>query len=193
VIANLGLRWTLTIVFVACIGLYGREMIRARIWQQRSGWSLHVLMAVAMVAMVWPAGMSIPVLLYVLGFSAAALYYVYLRVFGPQVDHAVYHTVMMAAMVAMAVVMGSATLPGMASAEAMGAGHDMAMPGAGPMPATAPGPSPAWATVLCGVGAAGFLGAAIWWLIVLIRRKQPTPAYLLMALGMGTVFAVMAT
>ena len=191
-ITSLGLRWGLTLLFVACVGLYTRTAIGERVWQSRLGWSLHVLMAMAMIAMAWPVGMRIPALLYVLVFTAAALYFVYLGLFGPHVDHAFYHAVMMGAMVAMAAVMPSAAMPGMTvtSTSAM-AGQHMPMAGAA---ATDSGSwsSPAWASTLCGLAAAGFLGAALWSLVVLIRGPHRPYANLLMSFGMGVAFAGMA-
>src|SRR5208283_2857407 len=145
-----------------------------------------VLMAAAMIAMGWPAGMSVPTPVYVLVFTAAALYFVYLGLFGPPVAHALYHSVMMAAMVAMAVVMPYAAMPAMPSAAAMGSGHDMAMAGAGVSRAFASAASPVWVTVLCG------LAAALWSLVVLIRGPHRPFANLLMSLGMGVAFAAMA-
>ena len=191
-ITNLVLRWALSILFVVCIGLYGRQAIGARAWPQRFGWSLHVLMAVAMIAMAWPAAMSVPTLVYVLVFTAGALYFVYFGVFGPRVDHAFYHCVMMAAMVAMAVVMPSAAMPAMSSAAAIGAGHDMPMAGAGVTHAAGSWSSPVWVSVVCGLAAAGFLGAALGSFVVLIRGPQRPYANLLMTLGMGVTFAAMA-
>ena len=191
-ITNLVLRWALTVLFALCIALYAREALATRAWQQKLAWSLHVLMAAAMIAMGWPAGMSVPTPVYVLVFTAAALYFVYLGLFGPPVAHALYHSVMMAAMVAMAVVMPYAAMPAMPSAAAMGSGHDMAMAGAGVSRAFASAASPVWVTVLCGLAAAGFVGAALWSLVVLIRGPHRPFANLLMSLGMGVAFAAMA-
>ena len=186
------LRWALTILFLLCIGLYGRQAFGARAWQQRVGWLLHVLMAAAMIAMVWPAGMRVPALLYVLVFTAAALYFVYLALFGPQVDHAFYHAVMMAAMVVMGVAMTSTAMPATSSTPAMGAGHHMAMADMGAAPSSGFGTPPTWVTVVSGLAAAGFLVVALWSLAALIRGPQRPYANLLMSLGMGIAFAAMA-
>ncbi|HUO38896.1 MAG TPA: DUF5134 domain-containing protein [Mycobacterium sp.] len=191
-IDNPGLRWALTILFVVSIGLYGRLAIRVRAPRQRVGWSLHVLMSAAMIAMAWPLGMSIPTLLYVLVFTAGALYFGYFGVFGPHVDHAFYHAAMMAAMVMMAVAMTSVAMPAMSSGLAMGAGHDMAMTGAGAPRAGGSWAAPTWVSVTCGVAAVGFLVVALWSFLVLVRGPQRPYANLLMSLGMGAMFAAMA-
>ena len=192
-ITSLGLRWGLTALFAVCVGLYTRQAIGAGGWQSRLGWSLHVLMAIAMIAMAWPLGMSVPMLLYVLVFTAAALYFVYLGLFGPHLNHAFYHAVMMGAMVVMAVVMQSGTMPGMTltSTSAM-AGHDMSMASAAATDAGSHLVSPPWLSVLCGLAATGFLGVALWSLVVLIQGPHRPYANLLMSLGMGVAFAVMA-
>jgi hypothetical protein len=191
VIDNPGLLWALTVLFVVCIALYGRQAIGAHMWQRRVGWWLHVLMSAAMIVMVWPVGMSVPALLYVLVFTAGALYFVYLGVFGPNVDHTFFHAVMMAGMVVMAVAMTSAAMPAMSSTPAMGAGHHMAMAGAGAQ-AAGYGTPPAWISVVGGVAAAGFLVAALWSYVVLIRGPQRY-ANVLMSLGMAITFAAMAS
>lgn len=192
-ITNVGVRWGLTVLFLVCVGLYGRQAIGApSSWQQRFGWWLHMPMAAAMIAMAWPAGMSIPTLLYILVFSAAALYFLYFAVFGAGVDHAFYHALMMAAMVAMAVVMPTDAMTGMSPATAMGAGHNVPMAGMGTVHSAATSAPPTWVSVACGLAAAGFVGAALWWLTMLIRGQQRLYATLLMSLGMGLTFAAMA-
>jgi hypothetical protein len=191
VVADLALRWALTGVFLASIALYARRAVGAGSWQQRFGWWLHVLMAAAMIAMAWPAGMSIPTLLYVLVFTAAALYFVYFAVFGPRLDHTAYHAVMMAAMVAMAVVMPAAAMPAMSSATAMGSDQHMSMAGMGSGYAGVSWTPPTWVSVTCGLATAGFLGAALWLFILLIRGPQRAYADLVMSLGMGLAFATL--
>jgi hypothetical protein len=191
-ITILGLRWGLTVLFVVCAGLYTRQMFGERKWQPTLGWLLHVLMAIAMVAMAWPVGMRIPSLLYVLVFTAAALYFVYLGLFGPHVNHAFYHAVMMGAMVVMALLMQSAAMPGMTvtPTSAM-AGHNMPMVHATATNTGSSG-SPVWGSTLCGLAAAGFVGVALWSFVVLIRTPHRPCADTLMSLGMGVAFAGMA-
>jgi hypothetical protein len=192
VVSDVALRWALTGVFLASIALYARQAVGAGSRQQRFGWWLHVLMAAAMIAMAWPAGMSIPTLLYVLVFTAAALYFVYFAVFGPRLDHTAYHAVMMAAMVAMAVVMPAAAMPTISSAAAMGSDAHMSMAGMASGHAGGAWAPPAWVSVTCGLATAGFLGAALWLFIVLIRGPRRGYADLLMSLGMGLAFATVA-
>jgi hypothetical protein len=192
-VTGLGLRWGLSVLFVVCVGLYARQAIGEKAWQRKLGWSLHVVMALAMIAMAWPVGMRIPALLFVLVFTAAALYFVYFALFGPRIDHPVYHATMMGAMVVMAVVMQSAPMPGMTvtSTSPMG-GHTMPMAGAAASAAGGASGSPAWAAVACGVLAAVFLIASLWSVVVVIRGPRRPYADLLMSLGMALAFSVIA-
>jgi len=191
-ITSVVLHWALTVLFVVCVGLYARQAIGDHGWQPRLGWSLHVLMAIAMIAMAWPARMSIPTLVYVLVFTAGALYFVYLGLFGPRIDHSFYHAVMMGAMVAMAVVMQSSAMPGMTAASSSAlAGHSMPMANAASAVGS-PAGSSAWEPVLCGLAAAGFMGVAVWSFLAALRGPRRPHATMLMSLGMGIAFAGIA-
>jgi hypothetical protein len=189
VITYLGVRWALTALLAGCVVLYARQVIADQAWHRKLAWSLHGLMAVAMIAMAWQARMASPMLPYVLVFTAASLYFVYLGVFGPHIDHALYHAVMMTAMVAMAVVMPSVAMPRTTSTSAM-AGHGMTMADAGVAAASVG--SPTWVTVLGGLAGAGFVGAALWSFVALKHEPHRRYADVLMSLGMGVTFAAMA-
>ena len=183
---------TLTGVFAICAVLYLLQIHAARSWSVRLAWSLHALMAAAMIAMAWPFGMSISPIAYVLVFTACALYFAYAGLFKARLGHAWYHAAMMGSMVLMAVVMSASGMPGIPDADAMGA-----MPGmssavrvdvaAGPLAA------PPWVVVTCGLAAALFLGAALWSFFVLVRGPQRPYANLLMTAGMGVAFAALIT
>jgi hypothetical protein len=185
-------RWTLTGVFALCAALYLVQIHAARAWPVRVAWSLHALMAAAMIAMAWPFGMSISPIAYVLVFTACALYFAYFGLFNARVGHALYHAAMMGSMVLMALVMSASVMPGTPDTDAMGA-----MPGmsradrvdvtGGPLAA------PTWAVVTCGLAAAFFLGAALWSFFVLVRGPQRPYANLLMTAGMGVAFAALVT
>jgi hypothetical protein len=196
VITSLALRWALSGVFAVCAVLYGAQVRTAPAWQSRAAWSLHTLMALAMIAMAWPWGMHISTIVYVLVFTAGALYFAYLGVFDTHVRHAVYHGSMLASMVLMAVAMSSSALP-----DTSGAGSISAMPGMNMVGAGGGGESsaaaPIWVTVSCGPAAVFFLGAALWSFFVLVRGPQrPGPqstyANMLMTAGMGVTFAALA-
>lgn len=191
-ITSFVLRWALTVLFVVSAGLYARRAIADHRWQRRLAWSLHVLMAIAMIAMAWPVAMSIPTLLSILVFTAAALYFVYLGFFGPRIDHCFYHAVMMGAMVVMAVVMQPLAMPRMTAAGPGMAGRSMPMADAAASTAGSPAGSPAWASVLCGLAAVGFLGVALGSFLAVLRGPRRPYPDMLMSLSMGIAFAGMA-
>lgn len=185
------LQWTLTGVFAVCVGLYLAQVRTAAGWQPRVAWSLHALMAVAMIAMSWPWGMAVSPIGYVLVFTASALFFAYLGLFTAGVGHSVYHAVMMASMVLMALAMSPAGMPEPANVGAMGAMPGMNMAGGGGLSVGSPS-APTWVVLACGVAAAFFLGAALWSFFVLIRGPQRPYANLLMTAGMGVAFAALA-
>jgi Domain of unknown function (DUF5134) len=196
VITGLVVPWVLTVVFAVSAVLYGAQVRTAPAWQSRVAWSLHVLMALAMIAMAWPWGMGVPTIVYGVVFTACALYFAYLGVFHAGVGHAFYHSAMMASMVLMAVamsspIMSSSTTPDTSGTGSMGAMPGMNMAGTG---STTVGSSaaPMWVTVTCGAAAVLFLGAALWSFFVLVRGPQRPYANLLMTAGMGVAFTALA-
>ncbi|MDR3661071.1 MAG: DUF5134 domain-containing protein [Mycobacterium sp.] len=187
------LRWALTAVFALSAALFAGVRLRAA--QQRRGvWALHALAAVAMVAMLWPVGMRISPLVYVLIFTACALYFAYLAVFESDLPHPVYHCTMMAAMAAMGLLMAPNAAMPVATADApagSSAPHPAHMNHAA-MAQTMHMQNPQWFVVVCTVLAAGFGAAGLWWFYLLVRGPGRPYADLLMAVGMSTAFAVMA-
>ncbi|MUL65341.1 hypothetical protein BOO86_12760 [Mycobacterium sp. CBMA 234] len=187
-IADSALRWALTAVFALAALLFAGAGWRAR--GQRGVGALHALASVAMIAMLWPVGMRVSPLLYVLVFTAGALYFAYLALFGFELPHPVYHCTMMAAMALMGLLMApNAGLPvATASPETVASGHHGAHVSHGAIAVS----TPVWLTVVCTVLAAGFCAATLWWFYLLVRGPQRPYADLLMALGMSASFAVMA-
>lgn len=184
------LQWTLTGVFAVCAALYLAQVGAATAWQSRVAWSMHALMAVAMIAMAWPWGGEISPIGYVLIFTACALYFAYRGLFSVRVGYSVYHAVMMTSMVLMAVAMSATALPETANVGATGGMPGMAMAGDGGVGANAS--APAWVLVTCGASAAFFIGASLWSFFVLIRGPQQPYANLLMTAGMGVAFIALA-
>ncbi|BBX87319.1 DUF5134 domain-containing protein [Mycolicibacterium aubagnense] len=183
-IADSALRWALTAVFAVAALLFvgaGR-----RVPGQRGVGVLHALASVGMIAMLWPAGMRVSPLLYVLVFTAGALYFAYLALFGFGLPHPVYHCTMMAAMALMSLLM--APNAGVPVATAQASGHHSAHLGHGAVAVT----PPSWFTAVCVVLAIGFCAAVLWWFYLLVRGPKRPYADLLMALGMSAAFAVMA-
>lgn len=188
---TLALRSALTVVFVACAGLYVAQVLAADGWLARAAWSLHVLMAVAMVAVAWPWDSHISPIAYVLIFTAGALYFAYLALFAAGIGNTVYRGVMMTSMVLMVLAMPSTPLPAAQEVGAMGAVPGMDMAGGG-APRAAPS-TPTWVIVACGGAAVFFLGAALRSFFVVIRGPRRPFADLLMAAGMGVSFAALVT
>ena len=183
-ISQLALRWALTALFVVTAALFAAAVRRERPVVN----ALHALASAAMILMIWPAGMSISPLVYLLVFTGAALYFAYLALFGDRLAHPVYHCAMMAAMAVMGLLMAPNTaMPAMSGGSHMHMSH---LPMAMPTPAAAP--SPLWLTATTIVLAAGFAIAALWWFYLLVRGPQRPYADLLMALGMSAAFAAMA-
>ena len=187
-IADSALRWALTAVFAVAALLFAGAGRRAP--QQRGVGAMHALASVGMIAMLWPAGMRVSPLLYVLVFTAGALYFAYLALFGFELPHRVYHCAMMAAMALMGLLMApNAGLPvAVASAEAQASGPHSAHLGHGAVAVT----PPVWLVVVCAALAVAFCIAALWWFYLLVRGPKRPYADLLMALGMSATFAVMA-
>ena len=157
-----------------------------RVPGQRGVGVLHAVASVGMIAMLWPAGMQVSPLVYVLVFTAAALYLAYLALFGFELPHPVYHCAMMAAMALMGLLM--APNAGVPVATAQASGHHSAHLGHGAIAVT----PPSWFTAVCVALAIGFCAAALWWFYLLVRGPKRPYADLLMALGMSATFAVMA-
>ena len=208
-IDDLFLRWIVTALFV----LSAAECVYAiatgrRVWMHIVGQVLHVVMAVAMVVMAWPRGMSLPTTGPMLVFVLAALWFVALTLGHP--GHRginAYHAAMMLAMVWMYAVMSGSLLPAPSEVtdEAGGTGghHSMrGMPGMLiPDAADSTGTPPfiTGANWLCTVG---FALAVLWWLFryFVARKAEPsqpshrflgTIAQAMMAAGMALTFGAM--
>lgn len=178
-------RTALTIVFVTAALIYGVEARRGSQWQVSVTWSLHALAAAAMAAMLWPAGMVVSPLLYLLFFTACALCAGFVGLFFGSLPHWRYHTAMMGAMAAMPVLM---TASPVAADMPMTVHHGQhMMMAAGPVVGAA---IPVWLQASSAVLAGFLFLSALWWFYVLIRGPQRPYSHLLMAIGMGTWFAL---
>lgn len=176
------LRWALTAAFAVAAVLF-----LARGFERREVRALHALASVAMIAMLWPVGMAIPPVFYVLVFTGFALYLAYLALYGGGLPHPVYHCVMMGAMAAMGLLMAPNAAMPVATAQGTASHHaHMAHQAAVQMQ------TPGWYVAVCVMLATGFAAATLWWFYLLIRGPQRPVGDLLMALGMGVCFAKMA-
>jgi uncharacterized protein DUF5134 len=204
VIAAEGLRWILTVVFVATGAFCAYRCTRQGTAAERVGDVLHVVMCVAMVAMAWPAGMGVARLPQTVLFGLAAVWFAGVAVTGAaHADHggrraAVYHVVMMAAMAWMVFVMPRAMggMSGGGGMTEMPGHHGMAMPVAG-----AGGGAPADVRVVALVLLAAFVVAGLVFLSRAFddaRASGPPLRFLgrgadgAMALGMGLMLLTMA-
>jgi hypothetical protein len=191
------LRWALTAVFAVAAVLFVVAGRRASRCTDQTGvpftvWTLHALASIVMIAMLWPVGMQVSPLLYVLVFTGCALYFAYLALFGDRLPHPIYHCTMMAAMALMGLLMSpnSATPPMTHAGHQMSHGSHMAMAEAAqPMPHL---PTPTWLTATSITLAVGFAVASVWWFYLLVRGPQRPYADMVMALGMSAAFAAMA-
>ncbi|MCR6487881.1 DUF5134 domain-containing protein [Amycolatopsis sp. OK19-0408] len=199
-----GLRWILTAMFALTGAFCAYRCLRQGTAAERAGDVLHVVMCVAMVAMAWPATMSIARWPQTVFFVLAAVWFAVVAGTGAaHADHggrrvAVYHVVMMAAMAWMVFVMPRA-MSGMAGPGGTMemAGHEgMAMPVSG-----AAGSTPADVTTVALVLVAVFVVAGLVFLSRAIddaRASRPPLRSLsggangVMALGMGLMLLTMA-
>ncbi len=212
VILDVSLRWVVTALFVisAAECLY-TLLIGRRTWTQVVSQGLHVLMAVAMIVMAWPAGAALPTTGPMLVFLAATLWFILIAL--AQAGHRgvnVYHAAMMLAMAWMYAEMSGDLSPapseGLDQGASAGAHHasmpgmpGMEMPGVDPGAMQGPPPFVVGLNWICAVG---FTVAAVWWSIRLAMRWRADPAVsarhlvglaaqAMMAAGMAVMFAVL--
>ena len=177
-------RIALTVVFVAAALVYAVRARDATGWQPKGAWSLHALAAAVMAGMLWPAGMAVSPLLYLLFFTACGLFIVYVGMFG-SVAHWPYHAAMMATMAAMPVMMST---PAVAAPMPAMSQHDHMAMAAGPVLGSA---TPVWLRASAAAVAGVLFVSALWWFYVLIRGPERPYSDLLMAIGMGACFALL--
>ncbi|GLY42856.1 DUF5134 domain-containing protein [Amycolatopsis sp. NBRC 101858] len=199
-----GLRWILTAIFAATGAFCAYRCLRQGTPAERTGDVLHVVMCVAMVAMAWPATMSVARWPQTVFFAAAAVWFVGVAASGTShADHggprvAIYHVVMMGAMAWMVFVMPRAMdgMTGSGGTMDMPGHEGMLMPGAG-----AAGTTPADVTAVALVLVAVFVVAGLVFLSRAIddaRASRPPLRSLgsgtsgVMALGMALMLLTMA-
>lgn len=208
-IADLALRWTVTVLFSASFAahLYGLVAQRDR-WICTIERLLHVVMCAAMVVMAWPTGMKLPTVGPMVFFLAAAAWFVLVasHLFSGDDGRLAngYHATMMAAVAWLYAVMASGPLGrhGQSTGETMASAPDMNMPGMDMRVAETGEPS--WITTLNWIATIAFAFAAIYWLCQYFahRKTNPgtntarlwdwgTPCHAFMAAGMAIMFGVM--
>ncbi|MGJ6126771.1 DUF5134 domain-containing protein [Mycolicibacterium sp. Y3] len=141
----------------------------------------HGLSAVVMTAMLWPVGMAVCALVYLLFFTALALLLAYVGLFERTVSSWPVHAAMFSAMAVMPVIM---TTPTPAPVMPSMSGHAMA---SAPMASVE---LPTWLEVSAVVLASASFAGALWWFYAAVRGPERPWPDALMALGMGTCFAL---
>lgn len=211
---------TVVVIFAFVAGYYLVRLTMERALPALVDDVVHLLMATVMILM--PSGLSvrIPAVIQLTIFTAAALWYIYRVLYGPRADielaghhsappRLIYHSAMMLAMAAMAMVMAPigyssdaatstmASMPGMPSMSSMAGmsatGHDTA-------DASMIGDHP-WAAGWMEAAGTAFSIATLWYLVRFLSSVR-TPATrhvpvlfrtatdVLMALGMALTFLV---
>lgn len=212
-IADLTLRWVVTVLFAASVAECGYSLTRHRHSRRSAvGHSLHLIMSVAMIVMAWPFGMDVPNIPPLIFFVVAALWFlastVALRAHHGAALTGVYHAAMMGAMAWMYAVMDGSLLPGTTSmgSMTMAADADTSMAGMD-MSSGSHAENMSTTGWVAGVDIAlviGFGVAALWWLYRYLSARQSdsrgqsrlidhagTLCQAFMAAGMSIMFSVM--
>ena len=207
-IDDLLLRGVVTALFVATAVMFA---IASWVHRRTAGYvvsgALHIVMAVAMIAMSWPQSAALPTTGPMVFFLLATVYFV-IVVFA-QAGHRLanaYHAAMMLAMAWMYAVMSGDLAPAPAEGSVPAGGHGGHHHGGHPMPdvdmASPSAATPPFVTGLNWVFTVGFAIAAVVWLYVYFASRRGEPArpttwffgiagQVTMAAGMAIMFAVM--
>lgn len=208
-IADLTLRWVVTVLFALSAAEYTYACVRSRGRLSIAvSEVLHLAMAVAMLVMAWPRGAQLPTVAPMLFFLAAAVWFV-ARLVRAAATHSRlldgYHAAMMLAMGWMYAAMNGTLLPH--TTETMsGDGHAMSTMhmhhGGGAASAVEPmSVQPQWILAINWLLAIGFGIAAVGWLYRYFsaRQRSGTSSFshfgtlcrAMMAAGMAIMFGVM--
>lgn len=207
-IDDLLLRGVVTALFVATTVMFA---IASWVHRRAAGYlvsgALHIVMAVAMIAMAWPQGAALPTTGPMVFFLLASVYFVVV-VFA-QAGHRLanaYHAAMMLAMAWMYAVMSGHLSPAPAEGSVPAGGHGGHHHGGHAMPdvdvVASGAATPPFVTALNWMFTIGFAIAAVVWLYVYFasrRAERTRPAnwffgiagQVTMAAGMAIMFAVM--
>ncbi|OPX13044.1 DUF5134 domain-containing protein [Mycobacterium sp. AT1] len=208
-IPDLLLRWIVTALFLLSAAECGYAIATGRrVWTHIVSQVLHLVMALAMVVMAWPWGMTLPTTGPMLFFAVAAVWFFAFTLArsGHRGINA-YHAAMMLAMVWMYAVMSGSLLPatsgGTSPAGGPGGHHSMpGMPGMEMPDAADSSGTPPFITGVNWLCAVGFALAVLWWLYRYFgeRKAEPsqpshrflgTASQAMMAAGMALMFGAM--
>jgi hypothetical protein len=208
-IADLTLRWAVTVLFGLSFALHAYGLV-----VQRESWIctvervLHVVMCAAMVVMAWPVGMKLPPLGPMVFFLVAAVWFalVAVRAFAADSGRLTngYHAIMMAAVAWLYAVMSGGPLDGRTHSPEhnMTSSSGMNMPG---MDMSAPERTqPGWLITVDWIATVGFACAAVYWLYWYFAQRKANPGsrtarlrdwgtqcHAFMATGMAIMFGVL--
>ncbi|MGJ6126723.1 DUF5134 domain-containing protein [Mycolicibacterium sp. Y3] len=209
-IDDLFVRWVVTALFAFAAAECVYTVVTGRFSPTRLvSQLLHVVMAVAMIAMAWPAGLALPTTGPMLFFLVATVWFVIIA--AAQAGHRgvnLYHGAMMLAMAWMYAVMGGdlSPVPAEGSSQSTHGGPmsmpgmpGMLMPGMDANHTAGPPPFVVGLNALC----AGVFGVAtVWWLVRVATYRRADPdssnrhgvgmsAQAMMAAGMAVMFGLM--
>ncbi|WP_018180676.1 DUF5134 domain-containing protein [Jongsikchunia kroppenstedtii] len=179
------LRWVLTVGLVAAIALCAVNPLRHRHnLVAVVSHVIHIAMALAMIDMVWPSAMYLPLTVGWIAFVAFGVWYLVITVFRhyPPLTGG-YHVVMMAAMAWMYIVMDSDIVHRSSSGSHGGASDSMSgvssmpgmdMSGGGGHSMSMSAGLPGWAQGIDVACAIVFTAAGLWWLLRYfeVRRRR---------------------
>jgi Ca2+/Na+ antiporter len=186
-IGGLVLRWLVTALFVASIAGYVYILVAQHgRWICTVNHLLHLVMSVAMIAMVWLVEMGLPTVGPMVFFLLAAVWFLVVayRVSSDISDRVTngYNAVMMTAMAWMYAVMRG-SLPGQQTGQRLADQMVSGSPGMemGGMDMSAPElswtpPEPGWITAVNWIAAVGFAVAAVYWLYRYFADRTTKPA-----------------
>lgn len=195
-IHDIVLRWVVIGLFGLTAAEYAVAVItKPRPWTSAVNHALHVVMALAMVAMAWPWGAELPTTGPAVFFLLAAIAFIAMAVFAVDTTALrglyAYHGLMMLATAWMFAIMNDHLMPAGSSTQ-----PDMSMPGMdmGPTDMPASHESPLWFSVVGWIGVVGFTAAAVFWTYryVVDHHRKATPRRSLGDLGQAMMAAGMA-
>ena len=176
----------LTVVFAVAAAMFAARALSTPDRQRRVLWVLHAGAAMAMAFMLWPAGMAVSPVLYLMLFTIWGLCVVFVGIGQPPLPHWAHHAALMGAMAAMPIMMSGSSAGVDTATTAAHRGHHPEMV----MAPSAEMTMPTWLR-WSAVGLAGLLSlSVVWWFYLIVRGPERPYPDLLMAMGMAASFVL---